>query len=124
MNVTEINKSIKELENGQTTYSNCEKLACLYIVREYIVDEHTNNVEIIAQKVEKEYQDILPQYKNYVKIKSDFYFNKVTEKAIEKSINLVCNEIIEFIHSIYSSTDTQIERDVIHKMITKLAQKF
>ena len=39
MNIEEINREITTLERGQTTFSNCEKLAQLYVVRDHLADD-------------------------------------------------------------------------------------
>ena len=36
MNMKEINNTIYELENGETTHASCQKLAALYIVKDHI----------------------------------------------------------------------------------------
>lgn len=36
MNIDEINREIKALETGQTTFAACEKLSQLYIVRDHL----------------------------------------------------------------------------------------
>ena len=35
LNIKEIEEEIKKLENSETTYRNCEKLAILYIVKDH-----------------------------------------------------------------------------------------
>lgn len=37
MNIDEIDREIKALEKGQTTFAACEKLAQLYIVRDHLI---------------------------------------------------------------------------------------
>ena len=46
--------------------------------------------------------------------------NKVGEEVVLKSLKSVCQEITEFIHSLYSSTDMEEERTLIHDMIQNL----
>lgn len=101
MDINEVNKTIKVLESGTTTFDNCMKLAALYTVRDGY------NKEIA------ETQETLPQYKNYCKVKKRYQMHEVGETIICESMQLVCNELDEFIHVVYSSTDTSAERDLI-----------
>jgi hypothetical protein len=39
LSLTVIEEHIADLEDRETTYSNCEKLACLYIVRDHLKAE-------------------------------------------------------------------------------------
>ena len=112
LNITEINNTIIELENGDTTFANCQKLASLYIVR----DKLSNHVNA----VEHELSDILPQYKNYCAVKRKYQLSELTVDAVINSIGGVCKEIQEFIETLYGSTDTQEERERIQQMIQNL----
>lgn len=42
ISIEEIDKTILDLENHDTTYATCEKLAWLYIVRDHLVSPITN----------------------------------------------------------------------------------
>jgi len=45
INLKEINEEIKKLENSDcTTYSICDKLAKLYIVRDHFQNGNSNNI--------------------------------------------------------------------------------
>ena len=92
LNLTEINNTIAELEKSDTTFTNCQRLAALYIVRDKF--SATNTVEI-------ELQDILPQYRRYCEIKRKFQLHEVTENAILNSIDGVCKEVSEFVRALY-----------------------
>jgi len=106
MDIRDINRTILELENDSTTFENCEKLAHLYIVR----DNFTQS----------ELDDILPQYIKYTDIKRRYQLGEVSEKLVEKQVKLVCKEISEFIHALYSGTDMPIEREYMKEMINGL----
>ena len=110
MNIQDINRTIQELKNDSTTFENCEKLAHLYIVKEHLT----------TNEVQKEYEDILPQYSKYIDMKYKYQMGEIAEAAIEKQIKLVCKEISEFIHTLYTSTDMPIEREYIKKMVNGL----
>ena len=113
LSITEINNTITELENGDTTFANCQRLASLYIVRDKFPINHVNAVE-------HELSDILPQYKNYCAVKRKYQLNELTVDAVINSISGVCKEIQEFIETLYGSTDTQEERERIKQMIQSL----
>ena len=112
LNITEINNTITELENGDTTFANCQRLASLYIVR----DTFSNS----TNAVEHELSDILPQYKKYCAVKRKYQLNELTVDAVINSIDGVCKEIQEFIETLYGSTDTPKERERIQQMIQNL----
>ena len=112
LNLEEISNTITELENGNTTFDACIKLASLYIVR-----DHANHID---NSVIKEYQDILPQYHKFVEIKRAYQRGEMAENAVENSIKMVCAEIFELIQTLYSNTDMELERIAIKDMIQKL----
>ena len=83
-------------------------------------DDITEPVEISANEetsVQKELFDILPHYNMYCDKKRDYQLGKVDKDIVLSSMKLVCNEISEFLHTLYSSTDMQGERDLIIDML-------
>lgn len=119
MNIEEIKNTIEALENSSTTFGNCEKLASLYICREYLTRAPSD-----PDKVEQEYSDILPQYRQYCAVKRRYQLHEVTEDLVISSMKNVCTEIEEFIKILYSNTDTQNERLQIHNMLQELSSRF
>lgn len=123
MNITEINNTVLELENGPTSFASCQKLASLYIIQDRYNKTNTD-IEEVEQpkpdKVKQELSDILPQYQRYREIKRKFQLNEVTENAVINSIDAVCKEITEFLRTLYGSTDMQEEREAIIKMVQSL----
>lgn len=107
MYIKDINRTIDELEKDSTTFENCEKLASLYIVRDKF-------------NTQTEFDDILPQYTKYTDIKRRYQLGEVSEKLVEKQTKMVCKEISEFIHSLYSSTDIPEERTILKNMVNGL----
>lgn len=108
-----VESTIQELENQDTTFNNCEKLASLYIIKDYhekkfrtVVNEKENNVV-------NELSDILPSYSMYCNKKREYQLNKLGADVVLSSLTEVCREILEFIHTLYSSTDLPEERDII-----------
>lgn len=97
LNIEEINNTIEKLENEETTYSNCSKLANLYIVRDHI----KTNSDIVV----KEYRDILPSYNSYVEVKQKYQLNKATLNDVETNLKALCREILEFLDILYSSCE-------------------
>ena len=109
-----VENTIQELENENTTFNNCDKLASLYIVRHFNKDANmtvVNNEQ--ARAVTRELSDILPHYEIYVDKKREYQLNKVGEDVVLMSLKAVCREINEFLHTLYSSTDLPEERDII-----------
>ena len=123
LNLTELINSIQELESGPTTYSNCSKLASLYIVRDHLNPDYQSqnlNDKDIKKEVIKEYSDILPEYTEYCKIKREYQLQKVPKDKVISEIMDVCNEITEFINCLYSNSDMPEEREQILAMIKEL----
>lgn len=120
MNIDEIKNTIAELEQGETSFSNCQKLANLYIVMQNLNKQDNYSVD----KVITEYNDILPMYSKYCNIKQKFQLNEVTEKAVENAIDSVTKEIKEFIQILYSNTNSEYERNSISTMLIDLKALF
>ena len=124
MNIEEIQNTIEALEESSTTFGNCEKLASLYICREYLTKDKKSTLEETNPEVEQEYNDILPQYQQYCKVKRRYQLHEVTEDLVISSMMNVCTEIKEFIQILYSNTDMKDERTQIHNMLLELSSKF
>jgi predicted RNA-binding protein Jag len=119
LDLQEINNTITMLENSDTTFVNCDKLASLYIVKEHL-ENATTSLYSDGSSIVKEYDDILPQYRLYCEVKKKYQQHELTEQAVDLAMKDVCKEIQEFIHTLYSSTDMQSERDAIKQMIQEL----
>lgn len=113
LDMTMVENTIKELENADTNFSNCEKLASLYIIREY---------NTITDEVTEELSDILPHYNLYCDRKREYQINKLGEDVVLSALQVLCNEIHEFIQTLYSSTDMVEERALITSLIDKLQE--
>ena len=116
MNIHEIENTITQLENGDTTFSNCQKLASLYIVKKHFGSgvEHSDNIVV------KEFKDILPMYSQYCKIKRKYELKEVSAEALNEAIHDVSREIKEFIRTLYANVDTPEEKDILTSMIAEL----
>lgn len=108
LDLEEINKTIQELENGETNFGTCQKLSYLYIVREHFAKDDA---------VITEYNDILPSYSKYCEIKRKFQLNELPDTAIQPAILAVCKEVKEFLLILYNNTDTQNERELLQEML-------
>ena len=107
IDIEEITNAIEELESKDLTYDICQKLANLYTIRHY----YENDV------VTKEYNDILPSYQKFCEVKKMYQLSEVSENSVYKQLKLLCNEISEFLRTLYNNTDTQYEHDIIEETL-------
>ena len=103
MNIEEINNTIIELENGATTFDACQKLASLYIVRD----------RLGTDVVKEEYLDILPSYNKYVETKRQYQLDNLSIESVIKYLNSLKSEIIEFLHVLYVTANSQEEKQIL-----------
>lgn len=119
MDINKINAKIKELEDSEESLSNIRNLSCLYIVR---TNMSTDN--ITSDNVTEELKDVLPSYIQYVNMKRKYQKGDISKEKVISYLLQVCDEIEEFIHALYSGTDTPEERDVIGQLIMKIKRTF
>ena len=105
-----ITKMIEELEKAETSLSNIRNLSALYIVK--------NN--LTKDKIQDELDDILPSYIRYVNTKRKYQLHQTTEEDVYINMKQLCTEIKEFIHTLYSCTDTPREREMIKLMLKEI----
>ncbi len=110
INLAEIDTAIAELENQELTFDLCQKLSCLYIIK-----DHYKSNEVI-----KEYNDILPSYQKFCEVKRKYQLSEVSETSMYKQLELLCSEISEFLQTLYHNTDTQHEHDIIENMLKSI----
>ena len=115
-----IENTIQELENSDTTFNNCEKLASLYIVREHLQDANLTVVNKSEKEIIDELNDILPSYSMYCKKKREYQMNKLGADVVLQSLQEICREILEFIHTLYSGTDMPEERHIIVETLSNI----
>ena len=113
MDLRMIEETIIDLENAETTFENCSKLADLYYIRETAKKENKDATE-------HEINDILPAYQYYVDIKRNYQLNMADEDAMLNAMSIVCNEIYDLFRSLYSDTNTPKERKLISNLIENL----
>lgn len=112
MNIDDINKEINRLQQ-ENSYEACQKLASLYIVKDHL---HPS----IQDETEKQLMDILPSYNKYVCTKRNYQLGNAGEKAVEMTLNNLCQEVFEFVVSLYSSTSTPEERCYLQELSDKI----
>lgn len=124
LDIHEVDRTIRELENGDTTFATCSKLADLYIVRKYFETSKEMQEEYGHKygnpQVKKELSDILPSYTEYCDLKKHYQMGEITEKPVLSSLEKMCDEIMEFMQALYSSTDMSEERMMITGLIEEL----
>lgn len=116
MDIKIINEMIEELEDSDTTYANVADLASLYIVRE--------KLNLPADTVTKELNDILPAYTVYKAVKRNYQLNGIDKSKVIRQMEFVCKELKDFVGILYSSSDLLEERELILKTIKELDCKF
>ena len=109
-----INDLIDELENGDTSLSNIRNLSALYNVKSHLLG--SNRYDNTA----KELGDILPSYLQYIDTKRRYQLHEITDELLYINMKELCREIKEFIHALYSGTDTQQERDMLKQLIKEI----
>ena len=114
INMDDITTTIKELESGSTTFDSCMKLAALYTIQ----DRFVTHQDAPGSK------EILPQYKNYCRIKRKYQMHEIGESVMFESMQSVCKEMDDFVHTLYSNTDTTVERALILNTLQQLVQSF
>lgn len=119
MDMYMIDSTIEELEQSDTNFSNCDKLAMLYIIKDHY-KKYPPVLRGLCDEVEEELNDIAPQYKKYCDIKREYQLGNTQKESVIKSIRLVTTEIKEFITILYNNTDMQEERKELKEMLRTL----
>lgn len=111
MELIEINNLIDELEQSETSLSNVRNLSALYNVKTHLVG--TENYD----SVERELKDILPSYRQYIDAKRQYQLKEVTIDRVHMHMKKLCQEIQEFIQTLYSGTESKEEREMLQKTV-------
>lgn len=120
MNTDEIHKCIDRLLNADTTYSNCQKLASLIVISDYITRNINSSTKDDFRDAGRELSDILPSHENYCETKTNFQLKKTGKEPVIEALICVCNEVQDYIHSLYSCTSMPEERVVLENFIDNL----
>lgn len=117
-----IDSTIEELENSDTTFTNCERLASLYIIKEHYKN-YPPVLRGLYDDVEEELNEIAPQYRTYCDIKRNYQKGDASKEAVLTSLKKVCKEIEEFTRILYSSTDMPEERKLLKQCADSIYNK-
>ena len=126
MDINEIRSTIAELENSDTTYENCHKLASLYVIDTIYSKREENATERnlthltanYERDTEKELNDLFPYYEKYAETKRKYCLGYAPESLLQRDMLNLCEEISEFLHILYINTYTDKEREAIKSIIT------
>ena len=119
LSLDEIDGMITELENTLQSFTDLQRLADLYIIK----DAQKKRLTSLANTNDatlQELNDILPQFKNYCMIKKRYQLNELPKQTVIYAMKDVCKELNEFVHILYSNTDTPEERTEIENFIQNL----
>lgn len=124
LNLQEVESTIKELEEGPTTLESCRKLAVLYIVRENNKNANLRDFSALQPGdtvVEQEYSEILPSYREFCEIKRKFQLHEIPKEGVMEKLSLLCIEIQEFLNTLYITTHSPEERELIERSLSSLS---
>lgn len=114
MNLETINDMIDELQEAEPSLSNIRNLSALYNVRANLLGTNRFNT------TSKELSDILPSYLQYIEVKRKYQLHEINEDVLYINMKELCRELKEFIQALYGGTDTQTERDILHRTIEEI----
>lgn len=120
LSLDEIDGMITELENTLQSFTDLQRLADLYIIKD-VQKSRSNSIVDASNATLQELNDILPQFKNYCMIKKRYQLNELPKQTVVYAMKDVCKELNEFVHILYSNTDMQEEREEIKNLIANLA---
>lgn len=118
MDAVVINELIADLEKSESSLSNIRNLSALYTVRDKLVPQ------ISIDNTRKELDDILPSYIEYVTSKRRSALTLTSDEFVLINMQKLCKEINEFIHTLYTATNSEAERKVIKNLISDLKEAF
>ncbi len=97
LNLEEIDNTIEELESGDTTFSVCDKLASLYIVKEHM----TKAKDLVPESnIDEQIEDIQALFVNYM--------SNRTSENLEKMLSTIYNMISELYHTCSDSKEKML----------------
>lgn len=115
LNFQDIQETIEKLEQSPTNLPNCEKLACLYIVR-----DHMKQSENISHENVSETHPVLPNYKEYCTKKQYYQKRQITKQETLPCIRGVCNDLKEFAKMLVENSDSEDERMELRKTFKEI----
>ena len=116
MKLDEIDSMIEELSQSDGSLSTVRNLAALYIVQEKLNDiQNQTNDRVLTELYE-----VIPSYKQYVIAKRRQQLNEISDEVVLNTLTRLGKEIRDFIRTLYTSTSSDAERKVLHKIVTDL----
>ena len=120
VDITTIEDTLEELVNdAPTTFETCEKIAHLTITRD-LLKSRLNRTREGSERVLNELHDILPSYDKYVDTKKRYQQYEVVEQMVVIAMQNLCDEIADFIITLYRNTESEAEREAIENMIDEV----
>ena len=120
VDITTIEDTLEELVNdAPTTFETCEKIAHLTITRD-LLKSRLNRTREGSERVLNELHDILPSYNKYVDTKKRYQQYEVVEQMVVIAMQNLCDEIADFIITLYRNTESAKEREAIETMIDEI----
>ena len=120
VDITTIEDTLEELVNeAPTTFETCEKIAHLTITRD-LLKSRLNRTREGSERVLNELHDILPSYNKYVDTKKRYQQYEVVEQMVVIAMQNLCDEIADFIITLYRNTESAEERETIETMIDEI----
>lgn len=119
MDLQVIEENIRILEEENTSVENVQDLANLYIVYDKLRFKQAPK-----NSSQKELNDIMPALEVYIEAKRQNQLGQTNEEAVEHSLKLLCQELKEFIETLYTNTSSRKERLLLLYMIKNLNERF
>ena len=120
MELVEVNSMIRELEQSDSSLSTARNLAALYIIQGQLQGRLDDVLSKSDDAVLTELYEVIPSYKQYVIAKRRQQLNEISNDAVLSALTRLGKEIKDFIRTLYTSTSSEAERKVLHKIVTDL----
>lgn len=120
MELVEVNSMIRELEQSDSSLSTARNLAALYIIQGQLQGRLDDVLSKSDDAVLTELYEVIPSYKQYVITKRRQQLNEISDDMVLSALTRLGKEIKDFIRTLYTSTSSEAERKVLHKIVTDL----
>ena len=106
LDIKEIEEAIQELEQGEATYTSCNKLASLYIVQ----DKLTDKVDLVPESnIDEQISDIQNLFVTYMRDRN------IT------NLNNMLDSTYKMLSELYHTCSDPNERNIFHKFIDSIS---
>ena len=119
MDIQAIEDNIKILEEEPTTVDNVQKLACLYTVYDKLKLGHHSNDDSYQELL-----DIMPAFHDYCDARRQHQLGQSNDEAVEHTLKLLCQELEEFISTLYANTSSRRQRLSLLYLTKSLYERF